>query len=369
MTSGSSSSSSNKRSREDIGLSEAEKARYDRQIRVWGAEAQERIQSSHVLICGARGINMEALKNIVLAGMSVCVQDSGVVTAGDLASGGFFLRADDVGKDMVDAALARIQELNTFANVTGEKRPLRELDEAFYRGFNVISVADASEEDVLRINSICRHSSRDNNNNSAEQKEQKQHITMMASWTFGQEGAFLSDFGAHFQFKEDERRDYTPLLKALAFPNMRETLRIPWSNLQKGKFLPQLGAFVKAAILAKWANQPGSSVEEELATASSAMEANGLAADFLTVEDLTSLQKVRGMASATVVSILGAFLAQEIVKGVSRVGEPAYNTHVFNKKDLCVQVYPMCDTMTAPVSVAQNKAAVEDVPVDNMIEL
>lgn len=352
-----------------MGLSEAEKARYDRQIRVWGAEAQERIQSSHVLICGARGINMEALKNIVLAGMSVCVQDSGVVTAGDLASGGFFLRADDVGKDMVDAALARIQELNTFANVTGEKRPLRELDEAFYRGFNVISVADASEEDVLRINSICRHSSRDNNNNSAEEKEQKQHITMMASWTFGQEGAFLSDFGAHFQFKEDERRDYTPLLKALAFPNMRDTLRIPWSNLQKGKFLPLPGAFVKAAILAKWANQPGSSVEEELATASSAMEANGLAADFLTVEDLTSLQKVRGMASATVVSILGAFLAQEIVKGVSRVGEPAYNTHVFNKKDLCVQVYPMCDTMTAPVSVAQNKAAVEDVPVDNMIEL
>jgi L-fucose isomerase-like protein len=33
--------------------------RYDRQIRVWGAEAQARLQNSRVLICGLQNLNIE----------------------------------------------------------------------------------------------------------------------------------------------------------------------------------------------------------------------------------------------------------------------------------------------------------------------
>lgn len=33
--------------------------RYDRQIRVWGAEAQSRLQNSKVLICGLQNLNIE----------------------------------------------------------------------------------------------------------------------------------------------------------------------------------------------------------------------------------------------------------------------------------------------------------------------
>jgi hypothetical protein len=35
--------------------------RYDRQIRVWGAEAQARLQNSRVLICGLQNLNIEVL--------------------------------------------------------------------------------------------------------------------------------------------------------------------------------------------------------------------------------------------------------------------------------------------------------------------
>jgi hypothetical protein len=35
--------------------------RYDRQIRVWGAEAQLRLQNSKVLICGLHNVNIEVL--------------------------------------------------------------------------------------------------------------------------------------------------------------------------------------------------------------------------------------------------------------------------------------------------------------------
>ena len=40
-------------------ISESEAQRYDRQIRVWGAEVQSRIQSSKVLFCGLRGLHVE----------------------------------------------------------------------------------------------------------------------------------------------------------------------------------------------------------------------------------------------------------------------------------------------------------------------
>lgn len=43
-------------------ISQSESQRYDRQIRVWGAEAQARIQRSKVLICGLKKLNVEARK-------------------------------------------------------------------------------------------------------------------------------------------------------------------------------------------------------------------------------------------------------------------------------------------------------------------
>ena len=52
-------------------LTEEQKARYDRQIRVWGAEAQSRLQNAKVLVVGLNGLHPELVKNIVLAGVSV----------------------------------------------------------------------------------------------------------------------------------------------------------------------------------------------------------------------------------------------------------------------------------------------------------
>ena len=40
-------------------LTETEAQRYDRQIRVWGAEAQSRIQNSKVLVAGLGKMNVE----------------------------------------------------------------------------------------------------------------------------------------------------------------------------------------------------------------------------------------------------------------------------------------------------------------------
>jgi ubiquitin-like 1-activating enzyme E1 A len=75
----------------------AEAALYDRQIRLWGLEAQNRMRRSHILLAGLGGVATEALKNIVLAGVGrVSLLDDAPVQPGDLEAG-FFWREDDVG--------------------------------------------------------------------------------------------------------------------------------------------------------------------------------------------------------------------------------------------------------------------------------
>jgi hypothetical protein len=60
---------------------------YDRQIRLWGLKAQNRIAKSRVLVVGCTGLSNELLKNIVLAGIgNVTILDSTVVTPKDLGT-------------------------------------------------------------------------------------------------------------------------------------------------------------------------------------------------------------------------------------------------------------------------------------------
>ncbi|GIQ85806.1 hypothetical protein KIPB_007537 [Kipferlia bialata] len=79
-------------------ITEHEKALYDRQLRVWGHAAQQRLKQSTVLLLHPSGVSLEIAKNLVLAGIGelriagmhrVCnnddLQDSVFVTRKDVA--------------------------------------------------------------------------------------------------------------------------------------------------------------------------------------------------------------------------------------------------------------------------------------------
>jgi ubiquitin-like 1-activating enzyme E1 A len=79
-------------------LSADEIALYDRQIRLWGAQAQERIRSAHILLVSLRALGTEIAKNLVLAGISsLTIIDDEIVNEEDLGAQ-YFLREDDVGQ-------------------------------------------------------------------------------------------------------------------------------------------------------------------------------------------------------------------------------------------------------------------------------
>jgi len=76
-----------------------EAAIYDRQMRLWGVEAQKRLQSSHVLISGLTQFGSEVAKNLVLSGINVTLHDTKLVTDANIESQ-FLLNQSDMGKNV-----------------------------------------------------------------------------------------------------------------------------------------------------------------------------------------------------------------------------------------------------------------------------
>lgn len=75
-----------------------EVALYDRQIRLWGFQAQEHIRNANILLVNIRALGNEIAKNLVLAGIgSLTIVDNAHVTEEDLGSQ-FLVGEEDVGK-------------------------------------------------------------------------------------------------------------------------------------------------------------------------------------------------------------------------------------------------------------------------------
>ena len=358
-------------------MDEEQKQRYDRQIRVWGAEAQSRIQTSRVLIVGLRGINVEVTKNVVLAGVNVVIQDSETVHARDLSSN-FFLTSADVGATTVAAALPRIQQLNTYASVTAETRPLHQLDDDYFRGFSVVVVHDCAEvrdvlhatpypffiladdscpsffiltlclslslfglqEQALRLNALCRLNT--------------PHSVFFLSGTFGLEGWFIADFGDNFQYTNDPPNN--KVVKKVAFPSLQTVFDQKWLDM-KSKHFAVSTTYVKSRILRifvdKYRRYPavsssaGGGVDDDggllAALAAEVLAANGLADDaaFAASLALADLPRVATAETVMVCSALGSFLAQEVIKAVSLSGEPGFNVFVCSGFDCSVIAMPI----------------------------
>lgn len=81
-------------------LTAEEAALYDRQLRLWGVEAQQRLGQAKVLLIGFTAVQSEICKNIVLAGVrSVTINDTQDCTIEDTGAH-LFLTQECVGKNV-----------------------------------------------------------------------------------------------------------------------------------------------------------------------------------------------------------------------------------------------------------------------------
>ena len=86
----------------DNNISEDEAALYDRQIRLWGVEAQKRLINSRVCLINIKGLACEVAKNLVLSGInSLTLIDENNVDEHDLKTN-FLIERDSLGQNVIN---------------------------------------------------------------------------------------------------------------------------------------------------------------------------------------------------------------------------------------------------------------------------
>lgn len=139
-------------------ISADEIALYDRQIRLWGIEAQERMRSARILLVDVAGLGSEIAKNLVLAGVGhVTLLDDRRVSAEDLGAG--FLFADgDIGAYRAEVAVRGLQRLNGRVGLAAETgRQAMALKEEELQAFDVVVTAGGLDlSQLTRLNARCR---------------------------------------------------------------------------------------------------------------------------------------------------------------------------------------------------------------------
>ena len=141
-------------------ISADEIALYDRQIRLWGVQAQEKIRQANILLIGLKALGNEIAKNLVLAGVGVLtILDHEVVTEDDF-SAQFFVSGEHLGQNRAEAALPQIQRLNSRVKLFSDTEAAVTKLPTYFSSFDITIATCLPLQTLNTINSICRISNR-----------------------------------------------------------------------------------------------------------------------------------------------------------------------------------------------------------------
>ncbi|KAF8244755.1 hypothetical protein K440DRAFT_608986 [Wilcoxina mikolae CBS 423.85] len=162
-------------------ISADEVALYDRQIRLWGMEAQARMRNANILIINMRALANEVAKNLVLAGIgSLTILDPDVVEEDDLGAQ-FFISEEHVGINRAKAAVPAIQRLNPRVLVHADTERIQDKPVEFFKNFDIVIATDMDLDSMLLINDATR----------------KWNIGFYAGATYGLYGFIFADLISH----------------------------------------------------------------------------------------------------------------------------------------------------------------------------
>ncbi|KAI0304384.1 hypothetical protein B0F90DRAFT_1815720 [Multifurca ochricompacta] len=227
-----------------VEITEDEAALYDRQIRLWGLEAQQRMRNATILVVNLRGVATETIKNIVLAGIGkLIIWDCEDVAAEDLGVG-FFFRDEDIGKKRVDAAKSRIESLNplvTVETITSSSVLEPKEFEALVQIVDLVCITDSRRDFLIRANEACRRSRK----------------PMYAGGTYGLLGYIFCDLVEHEYITSDRSGGKEgggggkDVKVTVTYSTLREALEHRWSSISRRqtKSLNPAAVFI---ILALW---------------------------------------------------------------------------------------------------------------------
>ncbi|XP_026665874.1 SUMO-activating enzyme subunit 1B-1-like isoform X2 [Phoenix dactylifera] len=200
-------------------LTEEETALYDRQIRVWGVDAQKRLSKAHILVSGLNGTAVEFCKNMVLAGVgNLTLMDDRPVTE-DVLQSNFLIPPDEAyysGRSLDELCCESLKDFNPMVRVSIEKGDLSQFDGEFFDKFDAVVVSCCSLKIKKAINEKCRRRPR--------------RVALYAIECRGSCGEIFIDLQnyTYIQKKSDGTAECQ-----LKYPSLEEAISIPWRDLPR----------------------------------------------------------------------------------------------------------------------------------------
>ncbi|OGE49178.1 hypothetical protein PENARI_c023G02328 [Penicillium arizonense] len=346
-------------------ISADEIALYDRQIRLWGVHAQEKIRSANILLISVKALANEVAKNLVLAGIgSLTILDHQDVTEEDLGAQFFITEAqseeDVIGKNRAQVAGPQIHKMNPRVKLNIDTEDVKTKQPNFFAQFDLTI---ATEQDFLTnttINAACRLANRpfyaaglhgfygyafaDLISHDFVIERAKSNMNTMT-----QETATRSIISTSTKKENDKaielvtkREIYSPLILANTSPLPEEYTRVPRRRKQVTPLLSCLRALWEFEKLL--GRRPTFTHEDlELFTRLSRDRHQELKLEPVTLEAeflRTFLQNL-GSELSPVAAFLGGALAQDVINVLSAREQPLQNILLFDGEKSVGPIYPL----------------------------
>lgn len=316
---------------------------YDRQIRLWGAEAQTKIQNSKVLYLHVTGSSAEVLKNLCLAGISATICDprpaSVLYTSpcfftppySQVDNGQCGGTADDDSNnehptkklkyDSVGHAVRPlVEELNPLlGSCPIVSKDISTLTSDDVKEFSIVIASQVPLDETVRISKLV-----------------PKNCVFYTIDCFGMRGVSMIDFGRNdFQFRPEQGKkllDPTPIKDYVSLSDM---VQVPLANCTNRfhKTVPVTWAMYRALLeyqrqTKHWMGDNDNQCQDETNAGKKIIQ------EFLKNQHVTTILDTEldelvmaGMAQVSpVCAVLGGMVGNEVIKVISGKGEPANNT-------------------------------------------
>jgi ubiquitin-like 1-activating enzyme E1 A len=338
-------------------------ALYDRQIRLWGVAAQEKIRSANILLVGLKGLGAEIAKNLVLAGVgTLTILEHEIVADHDLGTQ-FFVTQEQVGQNRAQAAQPEIQKLNPRVNLFVDPDVVFNKMNEYFMSFDITIVTGLPPVAVASINSSCRNFNR----------------KFYAADTYGMYGYIFADLGLH-QFTQEriksnvatkagtrettsrsiisvaekvengkkmevvlKQEEYSPFLLSNLSPLPAEATR----TVSKTKKVTPLLSCIRAVFefqQQSGGRLPGANQQDLAMFTKLAHDKHlelGLPTETMRAEFLRSFLQNLGSELSPVVAYLGGRLAQDVINVLGQREQPLQNFLLFDGETLASPVYSL----------------------------
>ncbi|KAJ6179073.1 hypothetical protein N7519_009534 [Penicillium mononematosum] len=353
-------------------ISADEIALYDRQIRLWGVHAQEKIRSANILLITVKALANEVAKNLVLAGIgSLTIIDHQDVTEEDLGAQFFVAEAqseqDVIGKNRAQVAGPQIHKMNTRVKLNIDTSDVKTKQPDFFAQFDITIATELDFLTNTTVNAACRLANRpfyaaglhgfygyvfadlishdfviERNKSNMPPATQETPTRSIIDITTKKEQNEANKKESKIIELVTKREVYSPLILANTSPLPEEYTRLPRRRKQVTPLLSCLRALWEFEKLR--GHRPTFTREDlELFTKLSRDRHQELKLEPLTLDSVflrTFLQNL-GSELSPVAAFLGGALAQDVINVLSAREQPLQNMLLFDGEKSVGPIYSL----------------------------